>query len=152
MTSRVGALATIRHSSNGQSLSVSPDDTTLGVSIEYRRLSQFMSADVRPAVDVKSRQVRRVLGELVDAGYLAREDGGPERAHSYERLDDLGAGEVSIPDRDEAVPDTETPRRSSSHTHYTRNVRVFDPNRPREDDLTPPPRTYTRAPPTPGNN
>jgi len=111
---------------------------------------KFTSADVRPAVDVKSRQVRRVLSELVDAGYLAREDGGPGRAHSYERLDDPGAGEVSIPDRDEAVPDTETPGRSSSSTYYTRNVRVFDPDRPCEDDSTPPPRTYTRAPPAPG--
>jgi hypothetical protein len=63
-----------------------------------------MSADVRPAVDVKSRQVRRALSELVDAGYLAREDGGPERAHSYERLDDPGAGEVSIPDPGRSGP------------------------------------------------
>jgi hypothetical protein len=27
---------------------------------------------------------------------------------------------------------------------------VFDPDRPREDDSTPPPRTYTLAPPAPG--
>jgi hypothetical protein len=99
---------------------------------------------------VSERQVRRVLSELVESGYLEREDGGPGRAHSYERIDDPGAGEVSIPDRDEAVPDTETPGRSSSNTYYTRNVRVFSPDRPREDDSTPPPGTYTRAPPAPG--
>jgi hypothetical protein len=98
---------------------------------------------------VGERQVRRVLGELVDAGYLKREDGGPGRAHSYERIDDPGAGEVSIPDRDEAVPDTETPGRSSSNTHYTQNVRVFDPDRSRENDSTPSLGTYTRAPPAP---
>jgi len=126
-------------------------DTATNIVRKARSLGrEFTSADVRPAVDVKSRQVRRVLGELVDAGYLQRTEGGPGRAHSYERIDDPGAGEVSIPDRDEAIPDTETPGRSSSNTYYTRNVRVFDPDRPREDDSTPPPRTYTLAPPAPG--
>jgi hypothetical protein len=96
---------------------------------------------------VSERQVRRVLSELVDAGYLQREDGGPGRAHSYKRIDDPGAGEVSIPDRDDAVPNT--PGRSLSDTYYTKNVRVFDPDCGREDDSTPPPAAVARAPPAP---
>jgi hypothetical protein len=124
-------------------------DTATNIVKKARSLGQrFTSADVHSAVDVGERQVRRVLSELVDAGYLQREDGGPGRAHSYERIDDPGAGEVSIPDRDDAVPDT--PGRSSSNTYYTRNVRVFAPDRGREDDSTPAPGTYTRAPPAPG--
>jgi hypothetical protein len=69
---------------------------------------------------------------------------------------DPGAGEVSIPDRDEAVPDTDTdtdtdpPGRSSSNTYYTRNVRVFTGDRGREDDSTPAPAPTARAPPAPG--
>ncbi len=91
----------------------------------------------RPAVEVKSRQVRRVLDELVDAGYLQRTEGGPGVAHEYEQVGDPGAGEVSIPDRDEAVPDTDLPGRSSSNTYYTRNVRVFTGDRGREDGSRP---------------
>ena len=126
-------------------------DTATNIVKKARSLGDgFTSADVRSAVDVGDRQVRRVLGELVDAGYLQRTDGGPGVAHEYDQVGEPGAGEVSIPDRDEAVPDTDPPGHSSSNTYYTRNVRVFASDRPRKDNSTPPPRTYARAPPAPG--
>jgi hypothetical protein len=63
---------------------------------------------------------------------------------------DPGAGEVSIPDREEAVHDTDPPGHSSSNTYYTRNVRVFPGDGPLEDDSTPAPAPTARAPPAPG--
>jgi hypothetical protein len=124
-------------------------DTATNIVDKARSIGgRFTIGDVSPAVDVGDRQVRRVLSELVDAGYLQREDRGPGRAHAYDQVGDPGAGEVSIPDRADVVP--ETPGHSSSNEYYTGNVRVFDPDRGREDVSTTTPAVSIRAPPAPG--
>jgi hypothetical protein len=107
----------------------------------------FTIGDVSPAVDVGNRQVRRILSEFVDAGYLQREDGGPGHAHIYSQAEDPGAGEVSIPNRDDVVP--AAPRQSSSNVYYTWNVRVFDPKDGSEDASTTAAAARIRAPPAP---
>jgi hypothetical protein len=124
-------------------------DTATAVVERARSLGgRFTAGDVHDAVDVGPRQVRRVLGELVDAGYLHREDGGPGRAHTYERIDDPGAGEATLPEREEVVSDS--PGRSPSQVYYTTNVRVFGSDCGRKEVSTPPAGRSARAPPAPG--
>jgi hypothetical protein len=124
-------------------------DTATNIVDKARSIGgRFTIGDVSPAVDVGDRQVRRVLSELVDAGYLQREDRGPGRAHAYDQVGDPGAGEVSIPDRDEVVPDT--PGLSSSNVYYTGNVRVFGGDTRGTDVSTTTPAVSIRAPPAPG--
>ncbi len=104
-------------------------DTATAIAREYRRLGdEFTAADVRDVVDVGSRQIRRILAELVEAGYLRRSDPGVGRANTYEPVDTPGAGEVDLPTREEAVE----PGRSASRQYYTGNVRVWGGDPPLE--------------------
>lgn len=100
------------------------NDTATAIVREYRRLgSEFTAADVRDVVDVSDRQVRRVLAELVNAGYLEQLDGGDGIANTYGRGSDPGAGEVSLPDRESAVVSAQGGH-SACNQYYTWNVRV----------------------------
>jgi DNA-binding transcriptional ArsR family regulator len=96
-------------------------DTATEVARAYRRLgAEFTIADVADAVDVTRRQVRRVLAELAEAGYIRRVGGGSGVANVYEPADTPGAGEVDLPEREAADPG-----RSPHNQYYTWNVRVF---------------------------
>jgi DNA-binding transcriptional ArsR family regulator len=96
-------------------------DTATTIAREYRRLGrEFTTADVRDVVDVTPRQVRRVLAELADAGYVRRVEEREGRATTYERVDDPGAGEVDLPEREDAVATRTAPVKE----YYTWNVRV----------------------------
>ncbi|MFW6382417.1 MAG: hypothetical protein ACOCZD_00070 [Haloferacaceae archaeon] len=97
------------------------NETATAIAREYRRLGrEFTTADVRDVVDVTPRQVRRVLAELAEAGYVRRVDEAEGRATTYERVDDPGAGDVELPSRDKAVAS----RTSPVTEYYTWNVRV----------------------------
>lgn len=125
-------------------------DTATKIARQYRRTGKrFTIADVRDAVEVKDRQIRRVLGELVDAGYLQRTEHGPGRAHTYEPVDEPGAGEVALPDRVDALASSAEGGRSSTDQYYTWNVRVHDENDgPTIGELGSRPTRY-HAPPSP---
>ena len=100
------------------------NDTATTIAREYRRLGgEFTAADVRDAVDVTPRQVRRVLAELVEAGYLQRASSEAGKANVYEPAADApGAGEVELPDRITAEPGEAG--QSPHNQYYTWNVRV----------------------------
>ncbi|PHQ39106.1 hypothetical protein DJ69_07920 [Halorubrum persicum] len=123
-------------------------DTAAKVAREYRRLGgEFTIADVADAVDVSRRQVRRVLAELSDAGYIRRVDGGDGLANVYEPADEPGAGEVDLPDRDDAVD--ADPGRSPLNQYYTWNVRVFGGEPAPDTARDGPPVRQRGAPPSP---
>ncbi|RLM62552.1 hypothetical protein [Halorubrum sp. Atlit-26R] len=123
-------------------------DTAAKVAREYRRLGgEFTIADVADAVDVSRRQVRRVLVELTDAGYIRRVDGGDGLANVYEPAAEPGAGEVDLPDRDDAV--AAQPGRSSLNQYYTWNVRVFGGEPAANKGHDSPPVRQRGAPPSP---
>jgi hypothetical protein len=125
-------------------------DTATTIARQYRRLGgEFTAADVRDAVDVSARQVRRVLAELVDAGYLQRVGGGAGRANVYERVDEPGAGEVDLPERGDAVAATGEAGSPRSKQYYTWNVRVFGGEPTAESAVEGGPMTTSRAPPAP---
>ncbi|WP_066417047.1 hypothetical protein [Halorubrum aethiopicum] len=122
-------------------------ETATTIARHYRTLGrEFTTADVREVVDVGPRQVRRVLAELADAGYIRRVEEAPGRATTYERVDEPGAGEVELPERDEAVA---TGGHAATNVPYTWNVRVFG------GEIDPPaaepasPVRVTGAPPAP---
>ncbi|MFY4815027.1 hypothetical protein ACOJIV_20380 [Haloarcula sp. AONF1] len=123
-------------------------DTAAKVAREYRRLGgEFTIADVADAVDVSRRQVRRVLAELTDAGYIRRVDGGDGLANVYEPAAEPGAGEVDLPERDDAV--AAQPGRSSLNQYYTWNVRVFGGEPAPNTGHDSPPVRQRGAPPSP---
>jgi hypothetical protein len=129
-------------------------DTARQIAQRWRELGEpFTAADVAGAADVSLRHVRRVLGELEEAGYLDREHTGPGRANQYEPLSQPSAGEVELPDRDTAVansPDSSgDPGRAEFSIPYTWNVRVA-PGEYDTRDGTPGETGVTRgAPPAP---
>ncbi|SNR42452.1 hypothetical protein [Halorubrum vacuolatum] len=99
-------------------------ETATKIASHYRTLGrEFTTADVRDVVDVGPRQVRRVLAELADAGYIRRVKEADGRATTYERVEDPNAGEVDLPSREEAVAPVE-PGNSATKECYTWNVRV----------------------------
>lgn len=125
------------------------NDTATAIAREYRRLgSEFTVADVRDVVDVTKRQVRRVLAELVDAGYLERLSSGDGVATVYGRGVDPGAGEVSLPDRESAVAPSKGGR-TASNQYYTWNVRVGERSTGEAGGDTSTPRRASGAPPAP---
>ena len=132
-------------------------DTARQIAQRWRELGEpFTAADVAGAADVSLRHVRRVLGELEEAGYLDREHTGPGRANQYEPLSQPGAGEVELPGRDTAVansPDSSgDPGRDGFSIPYTWNVRVA-PGEYDTRDGTPGETGVTRgAPPAPAEN
>ena len=126
------------------------NDTATTIAEEYRRLGrEFTTADVRDVVDVTPRQVRRVLAELTDAGYVRRVEESPGRATTYERVDDPSAGEVDLPARGDAVG--AAPGRTDTNLTYTWNVRVHgaDPGLERSSTETSP--GTARGPPAPSS-
>jgi len=154
-----GATVVARTSALGDDLPVVGDaqvvktwsETATTIAREYRRLgSEFTTADVREVVDVSDRHVRRVLAELADAGYVRRVEASPGRATTYERVDDPTAGDVSLPERDEAVS-VGDPGHTVSNEYYTWNVRVFGGQRadtPSDAAVAAP---TLRAPPAPAS-
>jgi hypothetical protein len=125
-------------------------DTATEIARRWRALGErFTVADVADAVDVSNRQVRRVLDELVEAGYADKTETGEGLANEYEGLEQPPAGEVELPDRDEAVACGSPPGHDPYGDTYTWNVRVRG-----GETAVPPPRepTPTRArgaPPAP---
>jgi hypothetical protein len=100
--------------------------TATKIAQEWRRQpdEEFTVSDVANAVDVTNRQVRRVLTEFVDAGYLERRDPGEGRANDYTAVDQPGAGEVEL---GSVTPELEgEPGRDDLEITYTANVRVRD--------------------------
>jgi len=102
------------------------NDTATEIARRYRRLGgEFTVADVADAVDVSKRQVRRVLGELQEAGYLRRVEAGNGRAGVWEpAADSPGAGEADLPQRGDAVETGSEPGRSAHSVYYTWYVQV----------------------------
>jgi hypothetical protein len=125
-------------------------DTATKIARRYRRLGgEFTIGDVADAVDVTRRQVRRVLAELVEAGYLRRLSEADGKASVFQpaAAADPGAGEVALPSRNGAV-DAEAGH-DAHNQYYTWNVRV--PGRADGDPPVAPPadaRTVG-APPSP---
>ena len=126
-------------------------DAATSVARAWRRLDdEFTVADVREVaeVDVSKRHVRRVLSELVEAGYLQRLESGEGRATIYGAGEDVPAGEVELPERREAV-DSGEPGPTATNQYYTWNVRVSRRSGPLErrgsTAITP----DVRAPPSP---
>lgn len=100
-------------------------DTTQQIARRYRALGdRFTVADVADAVDVTPRQVRRVLDELAEAGYIERHDTGPGVANEYDPVAQPDTGEVALPDRDTAAVTGVEPGRDAANKYYTWNVRV----------------------------
>ena len=100
-------------------------DTAATIAGAYRRLGDHFTADdVADTVDVSTRQVRRVLAELVEAGYLRHVGGGDGTAKVYEPAGSPGAGEVDLPERGAAVANAADPGRAATNEYYTWNVRV----------------------------
>ncbi|MEF8778472.1 MAG: hypothetical protein V5A36_06130, partial [Natronomonas sp.] len=100
-------------------------DTAAAIAGAYRRLGgRFTAADVAEYVDVSKRQVRRVLAELVEAGYLRHTNGGEGTAKVYDPVDAPGAGEVALPVREDAVE----VGHDTVNEYYTWNVRVAPGN------------------------
>ena len=124
-------------------------DTATEIARRYRRLGdRFSIGDVADAVDVTKRQVRRVLAELTEAGYLRRVEAGDGIASVYEpSTAGPGAGEVDLPERADAV-DSE-PGHSASNEYYTWNVRVSTLSDEVIGDDTAEPSTALGAPPSP---
>jgi len=154
-----GATVVARTSALGDDLPVVGDaqvvktwsDTATTIAREYRRLGrEFTTADVRDVVDVSDRHVRRVLAELADAGYVRRVDAGAGRATTYERVDDPTAGEVSLPEREEAVSAGD-PGHKPTNEYYTWNVRVRGGDEAVTPADTTPSTVGTRAPPAPAS-
>ena len=127
------------------------NDTATAIARQYRRLGgEFTAADVRDAVDVSPRQVRRVLAELVRAGYLRRDRRGEGRANVYEPAANTpGAGEVDLPERADAVEADGEPGRRATNQYYTWNVRVFGGETFGQPETAPTAPTELGAPPSP---
>ncbi len=88
---------------------------------QWRRLGgEFSTDDVADAVDVSRWQARRVLAELVEAGYLRHVDADFSRENVYEPAAIPNAGEVDLPDRS----GTGSAGRSDSDQYYMWHVRV----------------------------
>ena len=125
-------------------------DTATEIARRWRALGErFTVADVADAVDVSNRQVRRVLDELDEAGYVDKIETGDGVANEYDGLEQPAAGEVELPDRDVAVASGSPPGHDPYGDTYTVNVRVRG-----GETAVPPPRepTPTRArgaPPAP---
>lgn len=99
-------------------------ETATAIARTWRQLpEEFIAADVRDAVDVSKRHVRRMLAEFVEAGYLERHDPGEGLANTYIPTDAPDAGEVDLPER--VRPEGEvSPDAPPLDVAYTWNVRV----------------------------
>jgi len=116
-----------------------------------RRLGeQFTRADVADAVDASDRHVRRVLAELVDAGYLCRLDGGDGVATVYGFDTEARAAEWQLPERADAVADA--PGQSDLSKTYTWNVRVYRGDPPAPPSRSPEQTNNIPAPPAPSTS
>jgi len=103
-------------------------ETAAKIARAWRRqpTEEFTISDVADAADVSRRQVRRVLSEFVDAGYLQRHDPGEGLANEYTPVDDPGAGEVDIDEVSPVLGDE--PGQTDLEVTYTMNVRVTGVN------------------------
>lgn len=126
-------------------------DTAASIAGAYRRLDgRFTAADIGGAVDVSTRHVRRVLAELVEAGYLRHVGGGDGTAKVYESAGAPGAGEVKLPDRSNAVANGAAAGRGATKEYYTWNVRVEEAGSYLHDAETGVRAAPRGAPPAPG--
>lgn len=125
------------------------NDTATAIARQWRRLGgEFTAADVADVVDVSKRQVRRVLAEFVDVGYITHVGGGDGTAKVYSPSGTPGAGEVDLPDVGEAVTPSQAGR-DATNEYYTWNVRVGPPSETAAGGRTPPPTRRPGAPPSP---
>jgi len=126
------------------------NDTATAIARRWRALGdEFTVADVADTVDVSPRQVRRVLAELANAGYLDRRDTGEGLANEYDPVEQPGAGEVELPDRDDAVANGATPGHPAYGDIYTWNVRVRGGSSGGDPAPEPTPARTRGAPPAP---
>jgi hypothetical protein len=79
---------------------------------------EFTVADVVDDVDVEARQVRRVLNEFADLGYLDKREVGAGRANHYATRDEPRSGEVSLPDLDLGSPEPGQNLLENTNTGY----------------------------------
>lgn len=125
-------------------------ETATAIARRYRGLQdEFTVADVADAVDVKKRQVRRVLGELVEAGYVRRVEAGAGVATVYEGTTTPGAGEVELPNRREAAVEGGEGSPNPIYNYYTYNARVYGGDSTRDTARDAPPVRQRGAPPSP---
>ena len=123
-------------------------DTATAIARRWREIGgEFTVADVVDAVDVKRRQVRRVLGELEAAGYVEQVSSGAGVATVYAPGDQPGAGEVDLAAREDAVD--ASAGRAVSQEYHTWNVRVVGGSPTLSVGETPSPTRPAGAPPAP---
>ena len=104
-------------------------ETATTIARQYRRLGdRFTAAAVADRVDVSRRQVRRVLAELTEAGYIQHLKGGDGTAKVYTPVDTPGAGEVDLPDRGDVVSSVGPAGHDAHNEYYTWDVRVEPPD------------------------
>ena len=100
-------------------------DTAATVAREWKRHGdQFTVSDVAEAVDVSRRQVRNVLDDFAQAGYLDKHHTGDGLANEFAPQGAPSAGEVSLPELEIDI-DPETSRMG---IYYTSNFRVIGLN------------------------
>jgi hypothetical protein len=125
-------------------------DTATEIARRWRALGErFTVADVADAVDVSKRQVRRVLDELDEPGYVDKTETGEGLANEYDGLEQPAAGEVELPDRDEAVASGSAPGHDPYVDTYTWNVRVRGGETAVQPPREPTPTRARGAPPAP---
>ena len=99
-------------------------DTATAIARQWQRLGEeFTAADVADAADVSKRQVRRVLAEFIEAGYLAHVGGGDGTAKVYIPSGTPSVGEVDLPDAGDAIVPVGGGQ-GATNEYYTWNVRV----------------------------
>ena len=133
---------------SGRSDESRPGRSAFGPHVTSRLGGEFTAADVADAVDVSKRQVRRVLAEFVDAGYLTHVDGGDGTAKVYAPRGTPSAGEVDLPDARGAVAPGGGGR-DASNEYYTWDVRVGAGSRGVTGDADAAPTRMPGAPPSP---
>jgi hypothetical protein len=67
----------------------------------HYRDEPFEISDLVADVDCSRETVRRSLNEFADLGYLTKHETNVVLATDYQSLDELGAGEVELPELDD---------------------------------------------------
>jgi hypothetical protein len=101
--------------------------TTLARELRRRRGEEFTVADVAGAVDVTKTQVRRILDEFAQLGYVDKHETPNGLANEFTATDAPGAGEVDLPSDVDGVT-ADDPNDAPIDRYYTANVRVVPPD------------------------
>jgi hypothetical protein len=101
--------------------------TTLARELRRRRGDEFTVADVAGAVDVTKTQVRRILDEFAQLGYVDKHETPNGLANEFAATGTPGAGEVDLPSDLDGVT-ADDPNDGPIDRYYTANVRVVPPD------------------------